>query len=50
VSDPRFGVTSLIDLGRPVAMPDVDIVLRREFEALFGASTTAREAATASVA
>ncbi|MGA8227689.1 MAG: lipoate-protein ligase B, partial [Xanthobacteraceae bacterium] len=50
VSDPRFGVTSLIDLGRPVTMPDVDRVLRREFEALFGASTTARDAATASVA
>jgi lipoyl(octanoyl) transferase len=50
VSDPRFGVTSLTDLGRPVTMPDVDRVLRREFEALFGASTTARDAATASVA
>jgi hypothetical protein len=31
-------------------MRDVDRVLRREFEALFGASTTARDAATASVA
>jgi lipoyl(octanoyl) transferase len=38
VSDPRFGVTSLIDLGHPVSMPEVDMVLRREFEALFGAT------------
>jgi lipoyl(octanoyl) transferase len=32
----HLGVTSLVDLGLPVAMTDVDIVLRREFEALFG--------------
>jgi lipoyl(octanoyl) transferase len=38
VSDPRFGVTSLVDLGIPVTMPEVDMVLRREFEALFGAT------------
>lgn len=30
------GVTSLVDLGLPVTMEDVDIVLRREFEKLFG--------------
>jgi lipoyl(octanoyl) transferase len=36
VSDPLYGVTSLLDLGRPVTMPEVDGVLRREFEALFG--------------
>jgi lipoyl(octanoyl) transferase len=36
VSDPRFGVTSLLDLGIPVTLPEVDMVLRREFEALFG--------------
>jgi lipoyl(octanoyl) transferase len=30
------GVTSLADLGRIVSMPEVDAVLRREFEALFG--------------
>ncbi|WEK49551.1 MAG: lipoyl(octanoyl) transferase LipB [Candidatus Kaistia colombiensis] len=34
------GVTSLADLGRIVTMPEVDAVMRREFEALFG--TTAR--------
>ena len=36
VSDQRFGVTSLADLGLPVSMPEVDAILRREFEALFG--------------
>jgi lipoyl(octanoyl) transferase len=41
VSDPRFGVTSLVDLGIPVTMPEVDMVLRREFEGLFGATAIA---------
>ena len=36
VSDPRYGVTSLADLGRPVTMADVDGALGREFEGLFG--------------
>jgi lipoyl(octanoyl) transferase len=36
VSERRYGVTSLVDLGVPVTMPEVDMVLRREFEALFG--------------
>ena len=30
------GVTSLVDLGIPVTMPEVDTVMRREFEGLFG--------------
>ena len=38
VSEQRYGVTSLVDLGLPVSMPEVDSVLRREFEALFGAT------------
>jgi lipoyl(octanoyl) transferase len=38
VSDARFGVTSLVDLGIPVTLPEVDMVLRREFDALFGAT------------
>jgi lipoyl(octanoyl) transferase len=38
VSEQRYGVTSLADLGIPVSMPEVDMVLRREFEALFGAT------------
>jgi lipoyl(octanoyl) transferase len=36
VTDRRFGVTSLSDLGLTATMHDVDIALRREFEALFG--------------
>src|SRR5689334_7580712 len=36
VTDPRFGVTSLVDLGHPVTMPDVDIALRQAFEDVFG--------------
>ena len=39
VSAQNYGVTSLVDLGIPVSMPEVDSVLRREFEALFGATT-----------
>src|SRR5471032_300440 len=39
VSEQRFGVTSLHDLGIPVLMAEVDMVLRREFEGLFGATT-----------
>ncbi len=30
------GVTSLVDLGLPVTMSDVDVVMKREFEAIFG--------------
>jgi lipoyl(octanoyl) transferase len=36
VADPRFGVTSLVDLGHPVTMADVDVALRRAFEEVFG--------------
>ena len=32
------GVTSFVDLGLPVTMEEVDIVLRQEFEKLFGAT------------
>lgn len=32
----NHGVTSLTDLGIPVSMPEVDAVMRQEFEALFG--------------
>jgi lipoyl(octanoyl) transferase len=38
VSDPRFGVTSLVDLGLPVSMADVDVALRQAFEEVFGAT------------
>jgi lipoyl(octanoyl) transferase len=36
VADPRYGVTSLGDLGHVVTMADVDVALRRSFEELFG--------------
>ena len=36
VSERRYGVTSLADLGITATMPDLDLALRREFEALFG--------------
>jgi lipoyl(octanoyl) transferase len=38
VNEQRYGVTSLADLGIPVSMPEVDMILRREFEMLFGAT------------
>lgn len=36
VQDPRHGVTSLVDLGHPVTMMDVDVALKQAFEELFG--------------
>ena len=36
VSEKHYGVTSLADLGMPMSMTDVDMILRREFELLFG--------------
>ncbi|MGC2781172.1 MAG: lipoyl(octanoyl) transferase LipB [Bradyrhizobium sp.] len=41
VTDPRFGVTSLVDLGLPVTLADVDIALRQAFESVFGATVPA---------
>ena len=38
VSDARYGVTSLADLGVHATMAEVDAVLRRRFEALFGST------------
>jgi lipoyl(octanoyl) transferase len=35
------GVTSLVDLGIPVTMPEVDAVLRAEFERVFGETVRA---------
>lgn len=35
-----YGVTSLVDLGLPVMMTDVDTRLRTAFESVFGATTT----------
>jgi lipoyl(octanoyl) transferase len=44
VSDARYGVTSLADLGVAASMADVDAALRREFEGLFGQAAEAGEA------
>ncbi|HLH92493.1 MAG TPA: lipoyl(octanoyl) transferase LipB [Xanthobacteraceae bacterium] len=44
VAEPRFGVTSLADLGRDVTMDEVDAALRREFAGLFGATIDAPDA------
>ena len=41
IADAHYGVTSLLDLGRPVGMATVDMALRREFESLFGATVAA---------
>lgn len=43
IADPRFGVTSLADLGVRASMQDVDRALRAEFEALFGATAIASQ-------
>lgn len=36
VGDPRFGVTSFLDLGQVVSVPEVDMALRDAFEEMFG--------------
>jgi len=36
IAQAHYGVTSLVDLGLPITMDEVDAVLRREFEPLFG--------------
>jgi lipoyl(octanoyl) transferase len=35
----HYGVTSLADLGLPLTMDEADMILRREFETIFGATT-----------
>jgi lipoyl(octanoyl) transferase len=37
VTDPRYGVTSLADLGHTASTADVDIALRQAFQEVFGA-------------
>jgi lipoyl(octanoyl) transferase len=41
IADPRYGVTSLVDLGLPVTMDDADMALKASFEAVFGPVTSA---------
>ena len=43
VSEQKFGVTSLADLGRPAAMHGVDQALSAAFELLFGLTAAAHE-------
>jgi lipoyl(octanoyl) transferase len=38
VREQTYGVTSLVDLGLPVTMDDLDVALKAEFDGLFGAS------------
>jgi lipoyl(octanoyl) transferase len=35
ISDPRYGVTSLVDLGIPASMDEVDMALKDAFETVF---------------
>jgi lipoyl(octanoyl) transferase len=46
VVDPRYGVTSLADLGLPVTTEDVDIALRQAFAEVFGSAKTRLPEAT----
>jgi lipoyl(octanoyl) transferase len=46
VADPRFGVTSLVDLGHLVTMADVDVALRQAFTEVFGAVEARQPEAT----
>jgi len=46
VTDPRYGVTSLHDLGRRVTLSDVDAELRKQFAPLFGAAVDAQALAS----
>jgi len=47
IVDPRYGVTSLVDLGLPVTMPEVDAILRTAFEDRFGPTEAAGDEASA---
>ncbi|MDE4303984.1 lipoyl(octanoyl) transferase LipB [Phaeobacter gallaeciensis] len=40
----EHGVTSLVDMGLPVTMADVDVALRRSFDEVFGAEAAANGA------
>ncbi len=50
VADARYGVTSLVDLGVAATMAEVDAALRHAFEALFGPTVGARDAALPEIA
>src|SRR3989440_1061861 len=44
VADPRYGVTSLVDLGHPVTMTEVDVAMKTAFEEIFGRVEVKQEA------
>jgi lipoyl(octanoyl) transferase len=46
VAEPRYGITSLADLGHTVTMPAVDMALRAAFAPLFGAVAEAQTVAS----
>jgi lipoyl(octanoyl) transferase len=46
VADPRYGVTSLADLGHLATMADIDVALRQAFEQVFGSVAARLPAAT----
>ena len=46
VAEPRYGITSLADLGLPVTLPETDMALRAAFAPLFGAVAAAQTVAS----
>jgi lipoyl(octanoyl) transferase len=46
ISDPHRGITSLAALGATASMPEVDEILRRQFEPLFGCAIDAQPPAS----
>ncbi len=48
VADARYGVTSLVDLGHPVGLADVDVALKQAFEEVSVPSTRAADATAGS--
>jgi lipoyl(octanoyl) transferase len=47
VADPRYGVTSLVDLGHPLGLTEVDVALRGAFEEIFGPAAASLPEVTA---
>ena len=45
IAEAHYGVTSLVDLGLPIGLADFDVVLRSEFERVFGPTADAAELA-----
>ena len=41
ISSPHYGVTSLVDLGHVIGMAELDMLLRQEFERVFGPTVSA---------